>query len=574
MVIKSFGKRYFTMKKSVIAAVLAMSVLFCACSKKASESSTESETTASSSDTSATTSEKETETSAEPTDTSKVDPVSYDAPAFKKAGYLSYEIEKEEAFTFLSKDFSSEDITGYNCIEFYYGFTGLPVFSGDNAGKINEAVKEDYEKILPNAKEYLEGRKKEYAEKLGTEPYGIEEEENLLPVVLRADERITTVYYPLPLNQDNEKDLSSKNLINYDTATGKHIALSDVVKDKARLVEMAKKQIMANMTEYDLETIKEADVLAALNADDVPFTIDYSGITVYFDQTITRGFSYAPAHIAYIGNEDVLNGEYFDSLPENYVLHISPKEDFYWDLDGDGKTEKICVDIDQGKQYYEMGSFTIKIDDQETKVDTSNSNGDESADTLMLIHTHGKNFLYIWVGGEDDRMSIDIFEIVGKNVEQKDGAGKWKMAPWENFDPDHVELVDEVYVVGLKTYSAVYHIDDQGMPVTDDETVSLVSYYGQIFPCLKKELKFDQVDPETLEKTGSVTLKAGTSLWPVLTDRKGKADKSFEVFKVIDKDQTKEVYVRVDLSYDADEWEATLDGAALEDVFVRVFRGA
>ena len=574
MAIKSFGKRYFTMKKSVIAAVLAMSVLFCACSKKASESSTESETTASSSETSATTSEKETETSAEPTDTSKVDPVSYDAPAFKKVGYLSYEIEKEEAFTFLSKDFSSEDISGYNCIEFYYGFSGLPVFSGDNAGKINEAVKEDYEKIIPNAKEYLEGRKKEYAEKLGTEPYGIEAEENLLPVVLRADERITTVYYPLPLNQDNEKDLSSKNLINYDTATGKQIALSEVVKDKARLVEMAKEQIMANMTEYDLETIKEADVLAALNADDVPFTIDYSGITVYFDQTITRSYSYAPAHIAYIGNEDVLNGEYFDSLPENYVLHISPKEDFYWDLDGDGKTEKIYVDIDQGKQYYEMGSFTIKIDDQETKVDTSNSNGDESADTLMLIHTHGKNFLYIWVGGEDDRMSIDIFEIVGKNVEQKDGAGKWKMAPWENFDPDHVELVDEVYVVGLETYSAVYHIDDQGMPVTDDETVSLVSYYGQIFPCLKKELKVDQVDPETLEKTGSVTLKAGTSLWPVLTDRKGKADKSFEVFKVIDKDQTKEVYVRVDLSYDADEWEATLDGAALEDVFVRVFRGA
>ncbi|MBR6254441.1 MAG: hypothetical protein IKR22_03300 [Clostridiales bacterium] len=561
------------MKKSVIAAVLAMSVLFCACSKKTSESSTESETTTSS-ETSATTSEKETETSAEPTDTSKEDPVSYDAPAFKKVGYLSYEIEKEEAFTFLSKDFSSEDISGYNCIEFYYGFTGLPVFSGDNAGKINEAVKEDYEKILPNAKEYLEGRKKEYAEKLGNEPYEIAEEENLLPVVLRADERITTVYYPLPLNQDNEKELSSKNLINYDTATGKQIALSDVVKDKARLVELAKEQIMANLTEYDLETIKETDVLAALNADDVPFTIDYSGITVYFDQTITRSFSYAPAHIAYIGNEDVLNGEYFDSLPENYVLHISPNVDFYWDLDGDGKTEMICVDIDLGKQYYEMGSFTVKIDDQETKVDTSSSNGDESADTLMLIHTHGKNFLYIWVGGEDDRMAIDIFEIVGKNVEQKDGAGKWKIAPWENFDPDHVELVDEVYVVGLKTYSAVYHIDDQGMPVTDDETVSLVSYYGQIFPCLKKELKVDQVDPETLEKTGSVTLKAGTSLWPVLTDRKGKADKSFEVFKVIDKDQTKEVYVRVDLSYDADEWEATLDGAALEDVFVRVFRGA
>ena len=562
------------MKKSVIAAVLAMSVLFCACSKKTSESSTESETTASSSETSATTSEKETETSAEPTDTSKVDPVSYDAPAFKKVGYLSYEIEKEEAFTFLSKDFSSEDISGYNCIEFYYGFSGLPVFSGDNAGKINEAVKEDYEKIIPNAKDYLEGRKKEYAEKLGNEPYEIAEEENLLPVVLRADERITTVYYPLPLNQDNEKELSSKNLINYDTATGKQIALSDVVKDKARLVELAKEQIMANLTEYDLETIKETDVLAALNADDVPFTIDYSGITVYFDQTITRSFSYAPAHIAYIGNEDVLNGEYFDSLPENYVLHISPNVDFYWDLDGDGKTEMICVDIDLGKQYYEMGSFTVKIDDQETKVDTSSSNGDESADTLMLIHTHGKNFLYIWVGGEDDRMAIDIFEIVGKNVEQKDGAGKWKIAPWENFDPDHVELVDEVYVVGLKTYSAVYHIDDQGMPVTDDETVSLVSYYGQIFPCLKKDLKVDQVDPETLEKTGSVTLKAGTSLWPVLTDRKGKADKSFEVFKVIDKDQTKEVYVRVDLSYDADEWEATLDGAALEDVFVRVFRGA
>ena len=523
------------MKKSVIAAVLAMSVLFCACSKKTSESSTESETTASSFETSATTSEKETETSAEPTDTSKEDPVSYDAPAFKKVGYLSYEIEKEEAFTFLSKDFSSEDISGYNCIEYYYGVSGLPVFSGDNAGKINEAVKEDYEKILPNAKEYLEGRKKEYAEKLGTESYGIEEEEDLLPVVLRADERITTVYYPLPQNQDNEKELSSKNLVNYDTATGKQIALSDVVKDKARLVEMAKEQIMASLTEYDLETIKEADVLAALKADDVPFTIDYSGIT---------------------------------------VLHIAPKEDFYWDLDGDGKTEKINVDIDLGHQFYEMGSFSVKINDQETKIDTSSSNGDEEAETLMLIHTHGKNFLYIWVGGEDNRMAIEIFEITGNTVEQKDGTGNWKMAPWENFDPNHVVLMDDVYVVGREEYTASYHIDDQGKPVMDDNTVTFIGYYGQIFPCLKKDLKVDQVDPETLEKTGSVTLKAGTSLWPVLTDRKGKADKSFEVFKVIDKDQTKEVYVRVDLSYETDEWDATIDGVALEDVFVRVFRGA
>ncbi|MBR3057333.1 MAG: hypothetical protein IKG93_05120 [Clostridiales bacterium] len=575
------------MKKSVAATVLAMSVLFSACSKKESETTSKSETTGSSSEVTTTTSEKETETSEkptetskeetetseEPTETSKEEPVSYDAPAFKKIDYLSVWLFRESVLAFQPKDQSSGDYSTYNSIEYYLGYCGYPCF-GSNAEKLNAAVEADSRSFGTYSTEYLEEKKKEYISQFGTEHNEVEEVDDVVPVVFRADEKITTVYFPYLSERQDGKEVTFENLINYDTATGKKITLSEVVKDKKRFVELAKDSIMDTLTEYDLEKYKEEDVLSFLNSDDVPFTLDYSGITVYFDIGVYRRYMRAPAHIGYIGNEDVFNGEYFDSLPENYVLHLSPKKDFYWDLDGDGKTEKIRVDIDVQHQFYEIGSFSIQVDDQETKVDTSASGGDEIADYLTLVHTNGKDFLYIWTGGEDDSMGIMIYELVGKKAEYIGGVGKWMSAPCQNFNPEQVVLLDEVYAIGLECTDAVYHIDEKGKPVIDQDYLSINSYYGRNFPCLKKDLKVDQINPETLEKTGTITLKAGTSLLPCSTNRISDEKKAYEVLKVIDADSKEDVYVRLDLSFEEDEWEASINGENMNDIFVKVFMGA
>ena len=85
----------------------------------------------------------------------------------------------------------------------------------------------------------------------------------------------------------------------------------------------------------------------------------------------------------------------------------------------------------------------------------------------------------------------------------------------------------------------------------------------------EKDLKVDQVDPDTLEKKGDITLKAGTSLWPVYSD-----GMTYEIFKVIDQDPKKEVYIRVDLTYGNNVDEAYVNGMDATELFVRVFRGA
>ena len=561
------------MKKSVAATVLAMSVLFCSCSKQDSETSSKSETTAPSFESITTTSEKESETSEEPTETSKEEAVSYDAPAFKKIDYLSVWLFREKVFAFQPKDPSSDDYSTFNSIEYYLGYCGYPCF-GSNVEKLNAAVEADSRSFCTYSPEYLEGKKTEYINKFGTEKGGVEVVDDVVPVVLRADERITTVCFPYLSERQDGKELTSENLINYDTATGKKITLSEVVKDKKRFVEIAKDSIMDTLTESDLEKYKEEDVLAFLNSDDVPFTIDYSGITVYFDIGIYRRYMRAPAHIGYIGNEDVFKPEYFDSIPENYVLHISPKKDFYWDLDGDGKTETICVDIDVQHQFYEIGSFSIRVDDQETKVDTSASGGDEIADYLMLVHTNGKNFLYIWTAGEDDNMGIMVYELIGKKAEYRGGVGMWLQAPCQNLNPEQVVLLDEVYAIGRECTRAVYHIDEKGKPVIDENHLSFTSYYGRIFPCLKKDLKVDQIDPETLETKGTITLKAGTSLLPCSTNRISGEKEAYEILKVVDADLKEDVYVRLDLSFEADECEASINGESVNDIFVKVFMGA
>ncbi|MBR5041161.1 MAG: hypothetical protein IKX68_08575 [Clostridiales bacterium] len=565
------------MKKSVLATVLAVSLLFTACSTKDQKTTSENETSEAVSETTEKTSESETDTTEDPTDPSVNEIVSYDAPSFGRINYVSYEMNRESVFAFEPRDMSDDVSGGYNCIDYFLAYYGYPLIKCYNDVKLNDLVKEDCQRILPDAGEYLEGMKDECVKEFGNDSYGVTSEYDLTPFVLRADEKITTIYYPYSPDraaQEDFKELTAENLINYDTVVAEKITLSDVVKDKDRFTEIAKERIMDTLTEEDLMIYKESDVLEFLNSDDIPFTIDYSGITVYFNIGIFKGYMRAPAHIEYIGNEDVFNAEYFDSLPENYVLHISPKTDFYWDLDGDGKTEDIYVDIEVGQELSEIGSFSIRIDDQETKVDTSSSTDYDIAESLMLVHTHGQDFLYIWTVGADDMMGVSIYEIVDKKAEDRGVTGKWLKAPCQNFDPEQIELFEEIYAAGLEIDKAVYHIDKDGKPVTDQELVSVTDYYGHIFPCLKKDVKVDKVDPKTLEKTGSVTLKAGTNLWPLFTNRKDWEEEAFEIFKVIDKDTSKEFYVRLDLSFEESEYEASIDGVGVRDLFVRAFLGA
>ena len=133
--------------------------------------------------------------------------------------------------------------------------------------------------------------------------------------------------------------------------------------EKFDVSELAKEAIL-NSTTYDFSgPYQEEEVLSFLNSDNIPFTIDYSGIGVYFQQTVSVSDLSGTGRIEYIGNEDVFNGEYFDVLPEDYVLHITPNSDFYWDLDGDGKTEKILVAIDMMIPFYDIDSFSIFVDE-------------------------------------------------------------------------------------------------------------------------------------------------------------------------------------------------------------------
>ena len=83
------------MKKSVLATVLAVSLLFTACATKDQKTTSENETSEAVSETTEKPSESETDTTEDPTDPSVNEIVSYDAPSFSEVDYLSYQIETE-----------------------------------------------------------------------------------------------------------------------------------------------------------------------------------------------------------------------------------------------------------------------------------------------------------------------------------------------------------------------------------------------------------------------------------------------------------------------------------------------
>ena len=455
--------------KKTIAGILIVSLLFgaSACKEKTGKASeteasassevTGSETETSSSETSDTI-ETETETEPEP-ETKTTMPFTMET--IDMGGSLAWEIEPAETLE-LKHDLHFLDIDR-TVVEHKYGALNPEGYIRQitaSAGRLvirdegYEELKKAIEKIFDKDEALFEDH---YNEMLPVFLSDLEQGKETLSElsasnyieVYRADSKIVSFYYHTGWSEnfsDGKIDgESSQVLYNFHSETGKKVTLDEVVADKKTLCDCIRNS--RKMAYYDDEATTE-EICQAVMDGSIQFGLTLDGIVLTPESGDLR--------FSAVNYPGVFHMEYFQSVPENYMLMSDDSGVITWDLNGDGKTESIgfpspmdAVDAD----------FAVIIGEVETilKGDSSFSPHEEGY-RFYLAHVQDGFLLLSGEPFASEGCSESIFRIKDDFTVEYVETGV--IFSGETYDPSKMELMHEedVYTAGYfgerQTYSS------------------------------------------------------------------------------------------------------------------------
>ena len=258
----------------------------------------------------------------------------------------------------------------------------------------------------------------------------------------------------------------SFNGLNYDTESGKLLALSDVVTDTAKLPAIVEKEVTSRIWQgdSDVETAIP-DYFKNTPEEDITWVLEYNGITFYFEPGVVAptNFGVQTATVTFAEHPDLFNEKYI-AVPDAYIVSMPMSSSFFTDLTGDGKSEELIVsgsyDPD-GRYYYTLGIYS----------GSSNYEVDWFAYDLNPYYVKtadGDSFLYVFSEEsetEDRQMILCVFSLKNGEIKQVSEMNMGLFYRGTNVfavptDPDNLLLYDND-----GNYSDTYfYVNGNGIP--------------------------------------------------------------------------------------------------------------
>lgn len=268
--------------------------------------------------------------------------------------------------------------------------------------------------------------------------------------------------------------------IAFDPETGKKLLLSDVITD----VDSFRKQIAEKLdAEYgDIFFSDIHETMKEYNLEDFNWSIDYSGITFYFNPYELASYADGMQSVTFFFAEspDILNQKYI-TTPSKYVIDMAEYANYYVDIDGDGDKETVSyvsdyVDEYSYKPYFMVDGEKITIDDT------------DFSSEAYLIDNMGKYYIYLFHSVENDYSILQIVDLQNKKVIGKDyeygnyylSGGTWDYDDSDDSiysyrsevpaftNPDKFEMGTRLDLLSTYSGTKTYHVDENGIPVSDD----------------------------------------------------------------------------------------------------------
>lgn len=264
----------------------------------------------------------------------------------------------------------------------------------------------------------------------------------------------------------NSETDRSFNCINYDTESGKLLALSDVVTDIAKLPSIVEKEVTSRIWqgESDIETAIP-DYFKNTPEDDITWVLEYNGITFYFGPgaIAPTNFGIQIATVTFAEHPDLFKEKY-TVVPNAYTVGMPLSVPFYTDLTGDKRADELTVsgnyDPDD-RFYYTLGIFS----------ENSNYEVDWFAYDLNPYYVKtadGNSFLYVFSEEseeEDRQMILCVFSLKNGKIKQVSEMDMGLLYRGNNVfalptDPDNLLL--SVYD---DSTDSVFSADENGIPM-------------------------------------------------------------------------------------------------------------
>ena len=210
----------------------------------------------------------------------------------------------------------------------------------------------------------------------------------------------------------------SFNGLNYDTESGNLLALSDVITDTSEISEIVENIIMNRIGEEEpFGETAVADYFVNTAQEDINWTLDYNGVTFYFNAgaIAPTNFGVQTATVTFAEYPELFNEKY-TVVPDAYIISLPVSSSFYTDVTGNNRLEEIIVmgDCDTESRYYNTLSVYYE---------GSFHNEEWSAyelDPYYVKTADGNSYIYLFsLNSEDENREtvLSVFKLENGEVE-------------------------------------------------------------------------------------------------------------------------------------------------------------
>lgn len=248
--------------------------------------------------------------------------------------------------------------------------------------------------------------------------------------ITRADDKVLSAVTENYWYSGGAHGMNGYSAVNFDTQTGKILAVEDVIPNTAALpnalaVEMLEQYPHLTTTIQDTWSMSLEDYLASYltpeEVDDITpeftWTLGYEGVTFYFGAYEIGSYADGNQVVVLTYNEypELFNKEYFTGVTQDYAVQIMPfwyGEEGFTDLNGDGVMDMITIDGNYWTEHEQYSSIDITVNGN-----TYSHDAYYYELTSYLVKANGNTYVYVERLGDSDFRTVSVFKITESSVE-------------------------------------------------------------------------------------------------------------------------------------------------------------
>ena len=312
----------------------------------------------------------------------------------------------------------------------------------------------------------------------------------------------------------------------FDTQTGKKLQLSDVVTDPAQLPGLVREQLEKYWDTSLFYEDLDLNTFFRENLDAVAWTLDYHGVTLYFNPYEIAPYASGTQHVtlSFAAHPELFLQKYQD-VPASYGIELLPDQTFFYDTDGNGEPDALQISPAGGADR-DYAPQTIRLNETRCEEDT----GIFLLEPVLMHTADGRNYLYLGMQYPEESWVYAIYSLNASAVTKLDVVNARRHQVIDDAadctlravltDSQDFVLDTFLAVLGTAYGSDSYAVGADGLPVK--KHAWYVIEHPATFTLLQP-LSADTVD-EDGKAVGKTTLPAAEQVTYYRTDGESWAD--------------------------------------------------